>query len=82
MSSASELSITEKSIMPPRLHEIYEMRSQLALLCHQMVRSDKEGKYRGTFKSAQFLEFHFKYFFPNTAHYRRSDADIKDAAQL
>ena len=68
--------------MPPRLHEIYEMRSQLVLLCHQMVRSDGEGKYSGTFDSAQFLEFHFKDYFPSTARYRRSDADIQDAARL
>ena len=82
MSSASEPSIAEQSMVPPRLHEVYEMRSQLVLLCHQMVRSDKEGKYSGTFDSAQFLEFHFKDYFPSTAHYRRSDADIKDAASI
>lgn len=69
-------------MMMPLLHEIYEMFYQFALLCHQMVRHNKKGKYNGTFNSAQFLEFHFKDCSPSIAHYRRSGADIKDVAKL
>ncbi len=48
------------------------------LLCHLMARSEKEGKFSGTFDSAQFLVLHFKDYSAKPVQLVRSDADIKD----
>ena len=63
-------------------NSIVEARYQLAILSHHVFRNDKDRAKLGGLAAAPFLKMQFSELLGYPLHYRRTDADIRDAVNL